>query len=455
MDDGTVGVAVPLLPRRWRSVKQLLFGVLVGEVLLAAVLRAGRVRAFVQGGRDWQAWLGLAGAGYLLIVIYVLARVASTCTRMLRELDRRDKALAAHAATSAEWLWETTPDLVVTYSSRQVEDLLGYSSFEVLGRDAHDFMTAPSAATSRDALAGGALTSGWRDEESDWVHMDGRVVRLRHSAAPILSTAGSLIGYRGSGGPASNSRRDAARLAAQRGRLHDVLDARALVMAFQPIIDARTRSLVGVEALARFADGRPPNIWFDEAGEVGLQRELEMVAVESALGVLGVLPPSASVSINASPELITDPRFASMLAASGAPLDRLVIEITEHVRIDQYDALEAALKALREGGMRVAVDDAGAGYASLAHVLRLRPDIIKLDRSLVADSPSDRARRTLIVAFTLLAGDIGALVTAEGVETSAELDTVIDLGVDQVQGYYVGRPSTAPEDWSRLAVPYP
>jgi PAS domain S-box-containing protein len=455
MDDGTRGAAVPLLPPRWRLVKGLLFGVLVGEVLLAAALRADRVRGFAHGERSWQAWLGLVGAAYLLVVIYVLARVAGTCTRMLRELDRRDKALAAHAATSAEWLWETTPDLVVTYSSRQVEELLGYSPVELVGRDAHDFMTGPSAATSREALARGALTQGWRDQESDWFHADGRVLRLRHSAAPMYSASGSLIGYRGSGGAASSARRDAARLAAQRVRLQDVLDTRALVMAYQPIIDARTRALVGVEALARFADGRPPNIWFDEAGEVGLRRELEIVAVESALGVLSALPPAASVSINASPEVITDAWFATMLATCGAPLDRLVLEITEHVRIDQYDVLEASLAALRAGGMRVAVDDAGAGYASLAHVLRLRPDIIKLDRSLVADAPSDRARRTLIMAFTLLAGDIGALVTAEGVETAAELETVIDLGVDHVQGYFVGRPSTVPEDWSRLAVPYP
>ena len=455
MDEVVLHRATPLLPPHWRLLKRLMLGVLVGEVLIAAVLCAGRVRALVRGGRDWQAWLGLGGAVYLLLVIYVLARVSATCTRMLRELDRRDAALAAHADTSAEWLWETTPELVVTYSSRQVADLLGYPSSALVGRDAHDFMTPSSAAASRAAMTRGALTGGWRDAESEWVHADGRVVRLRHSAAPIHSTTGSVIGYRGSGGPASSARRDAERLSAQRERLQEVLDTRALVMAFQPIFDARSRQLVGVEALARFADGRPPNIWFDEAGEVGLQRELEMVAVESALQVLGTMPPAATVSINASPEVITDPRFAAMLSAAGAPLDRLVLEITEHVRIEQYDALETALTSLRAAGMRVAVDDAGAGYASLSHVLRLRPDIIKLDRSLVADAPSDRARRTLIVAFTLLAGDIGALVTAEGVETSAELETVIDLGVDHVQGYFVGRPSTAPEDWSRLAVPYP
>ena len=120
-----------------------------------------------------------------------------------------------------------------------------------------------------------------------------------------------------------------------------------------------------------------------------------------------------------------------------------------------YGVLVNATVPLRKRGVRFAVDDTGAGFASFNHVLQLRPDIIKLDRSLVADAPSDRARRTLIVAFTLLANDIGALVTAEGVETSAELETVIDLGVDHVQGYFVGRPSAAPEDWSRLAVPYP
>ena len=444
-----------LLPPNWRPLKRLLLGVLVVDLAVAAALRGGRVRAFLEGDRSWDAWLGTAALLYLLLVVYVLARVMSHCTWMMNELARREDALAAHADTSAEWLWEATPELTLTYSSRQVAELLGYTPSDVLGRDAHEFMTSETARRSRKAVAAGALVDGWRDMETEWLHADGSVVRLRHSAAPLVDRAGRLLGYRGSSGPASRELRDARRLAAQRTKVRALLESADLTMAFQPILEARGHRLVAVEALARFPDGRAPHLWFDEAAEVGLRVDLELLAVRRAVAVLRSLPETASVSLNASPEVIADPRFARTLEGAEVPLDRVVVEVTEHVRVLQYDALEAALVPLRAQGVRLAVDDAGAGYASLSHVLRLRPDIIKLDRSLVCDVANDHARRTLIVAFTLLGLDIGASVTAEGVETAEELTAVTDLGVDHVQGYLLGRPSTVPEDWTRAFAPYP
>lgn len=444
-----------LLPARGRLLRALLFGVLAGDLAISAALRGDRVRAFLHGDRDWQGWLGVFGLLYLLLVGYVLARVLAHFSWIGGELARRETALAAHADTSSEWLWEATPELTLTYSSRRVAEFLGYAPADLVGRDAHDFMTPETAARSRAAVDSGALVNGWRDMETDWEDAAGRVVRLRHSAAPLLDRHGRLLGYRGSSGPATRERRDTLRLADQRTRIESALAGSGLSMAFQPIFEARGHALAGVEALARFADGRPPPIWFDEAAEVGLRVELELLAVRRGLAVLADLPPGVAVSVNASPEVVLAPEFAQTLTASGAPLSGVVLEVTEHVRILQYDAVQAALDPLRQRGLRLAVDDAGAGYASLAHVLRLRPDIIKLDRSLVAGVAADRARRTLIVAFTLLGNDIGATITAEGVETAEELEALTDLGVDHVQGYLLGSPAPMSAAWLAAFAPGP
>jgi EAL domain-containing protein (putative c-di-GMP-specific phosphodiesterase class I) len=146
-----------------------------------------------------------------------------------------------------------------------------------------------------------------------------------------------------------------------------------------------------------------------------------------------------------------DRTFASRLLDSGLPLDRLVIEITEHVAISDYNLQNEALKSLRDRGVRLAVDDTGAGYASLSHVLQLRPDIIKIDRSLIAGVATDPARRSLVTALVLLALDIGATVTGEGIEELAELDMLATLGVDHAQGYLLGRPTIDPAAWQQWA----
>jgi EAL domain-containing protein (putative c-di-GMP-specific phosphodiesterase class I) len=131
------------------------------------------------------------------------------------------------------------------------------------------------------------------------------------------------------------------------------------------------------------------------------------------------------------------------------PLSALVVEITEHTAIDAYADLRMELDRLRERGLRLAVDDAGAGYASLRHVLELRPDIVKIDRSLVHGLAGDRARRVAVTAFVSLAEDLGSTVIAEGVENPADYEAVRDLGVHGAQGYLLGRPSTHPHDLAR------
>jgi EAL domain-containing protein (putative c-di-GMP-specific phosphodiesterase class I) len=221
-----------------------------------------------------------------------------------------------------------------------------------------------------------------------------------------------------------------------------------LRIALQPIVDLETGAWVAVEALARFPDNRPPDQWFTEAHEAGIGIPLERLALERALQTLPFLPPGVSLSVNASPAMVLDRGLVELLDASGVARERVVAEITEHAAVSGYEEIRAALLPHRELGLKLAVDDTGAGYSSFAHVLRLRPDIIKLDRSLLADIDHDAARRAFVTAIVLMALELDATVTAEGVETAAELDTLRSLGVDTVQGYLLARPSTDPRVWA-------
>jgi EAL domain-containing protein (putative c-di-GMP-specific phosphodiesterase class I) len=234
---------------------------------------------------------------------------------------------------------------------------------------------------------------------------------------------------------------------AARQRVIDVLERGQLTIAMQPIIDLERDRWVGVEALVRFPDGRGPDLWFREAAEMGLGVELELLAVTSALARASELPPDIGVSINASPSLILDARLSTTLCQCGIALDRLTLEITEHAAVTEYDDITAALLVLRERGMRLAVDDTGGGYSSFSHVLQLRPDVIKLDRSMILDIATDPARRAFVTAVVLLALELDATITAEGVETRAQLETAAVLGIDHVQGALLARPDTSAVTW--------
>ena len=211
-------------------------------------------------------------------------------------------------------------------------------------------------------------------------------------------------------------------------------------MVFQPIVDIDSGRAIGFEALARVgpAPHRPSELWFTEAAAVGLGVELELSAVRLALGELAALPDDTYLAVNASPSTVASGLLEAELA--DAPAGRVVIEVTEHQAIEAYDRLEDALAELRRRGVRIAVDDAGAGYASFRHVLRLRPDLIKLDMTLTRDIDRDPARRALAGALISFARDTGSVIVAEGVETAAELHTLRLLGVTAAQGHHLGRP---------------
>ncbi|MCC2958252.1 EAL domain-containing protein [Massilia sp. IC2-477] len=224
-------------------------------------------------------------------------------------------------------------------------------------------------------------------------------------------------------------------------RLSEVIARRALAIAYQPIVALADGAILGYEALSRFpaAADKGPAQWFDDAHRVDKGSELELLAIELALGSLAQLPPSAYLSLNVSPRTILDGSLAMRLGA--APLDRLVLEVTEHAPVEEYAAIAASLDGLRRGGLRLAIDDAGSGYASFRHILQLRPDIIKLDQSLIRQVDLDPGRRALAAALTMFARDTGCDVVAEGVETDAELGVLRGLGIKAGQGYLFGRPA--------------
>lgn len=235
-------------------------------------------------------------------------------------------------------------------------------------------------------------------------------------------------------------------------RIKKALEPGALKMVFQPIFDLEDGSHAGFESLARFElePARSPQVWFEEAAEVGLLVELEVAAIRAALGHLDRIAANAYLSVNISPQTALSPTFRGAL--QGIDVSRTMIEVTEHAPIEDYVTLEQALADLRRKGMRLAIDDAGAGYSGLQHILRLNPDVIKLDLSLTRGIDGDPRRRALAAALIAFATEIDAVIVAEGIETSAELDALRALGVSCGQGYHLSRPGDLPsEDQEELS----
>jgi EAL domain-containing protein (putative c-di-GMP-specific phosphodiesterase class I) len=223
-------------------------------------------------------------------------------------------------------------------------------------------------------------------------------------------------------------------------RIQKVLDRDELSIVVQPIIRIADHRLLGFECLSRFAgpEDWTPDIWFKMAASVGLGVELEMRAIQKGLVLLDQFPRDLYLTFNVSPDTVTSGALAQAIARKHAK--RVVVEITEHASVDDYDALCSALNELRVNGIRLAVDDAGAGYASLRHILALQPDIIKLDISLTHNIQDDLARNALAAALVHFGRETKSQILAEGVETAVELEALRKLGVGTAQGYFLGRP---------------
>lgn len=231
---------------------------------------------------------------------------------------------------------------------------------------------------------------------------------------------------------------EAARAEEVERRLGPVIAAGGPTVVLQPIVDLVTGRRVGAEALSRFPVewGRTPDVVFAEAHDVGLGEQLELLALERAAAHLDAV--GGYVAMNVSPATLLGAPCQELFAR--LPAHRVLIELSEHDAVEDYDALRAALAPLRAAGARLAIDDAGAGFSSLRHIVVTGPDVIKLDRSIVDGIAGDPVLRTLVGALVDFAHGSSATVVAEGVETADDALALGALAVDLGQGWYFGRP---------------
>ncbi len=352
-------------------------------------------------------------------------------------------------ATSREWLWTLDDRGIFRYSSPACIELFGYLPSELVGQ--HFSIVAP-VEDLPDAirfLIERPTVPGRAKGLVRCRHRDGRTVWIDSSAWNRPPAGGQVPGLEGTSRRVPSETTKEASATRSRSQIRKMIDCHRLMTAFQPIHDATAGHLVGAEALTRIVseDGTGPEFWFAEAAAVGLSEDFEIAALETALEAAKKLPPGIYVALNVSPATCLDDRLPKVLEKAGLPLERIVLELTERLAVESYGPLISALEPLRCRGLRIAIDDAGSGFASMRHVLRLRPDIIKLDRSLIAGIHDDDGRRALGYAMTEFARRIGATIVAEGIETHAELAAVAEIGMTSAQGYLLGRPTIDEAEW--------
>jgi EAL domain-containing protein (putative c-di-GMP-specific phosphodiesterase class I) len=226
-----------------------------------------------------------------------------------------------------------------------------------------------------------------------------------------------------------------------RARIQETLEQAAFSFLHQPVVDLSSGETIAVEALARFSGPphRTPDVWFAEAHEVGLGVELELAAVEKALATQKQLPGSICLAVNCGPTTVCCPEMVELLSTVDG--ERVIVELTEHVEVTDYPCLIRSLTDIRSTGARLAIDDTGAGISSLAHILKLAPEIIKLDRALTTQIDRDPARRALASSLVTFATEIGATIIAEGIENANEFAVLRELGIALGQGYFLARPA--------------
>lgn len=368
-----------------------------------------------------------------------------------RSASQSTEPLPAVLSTSREWWWAVDADWRYTFSSPTSATLLGYEPAELIGRHcelvvdkdrltaAQELITDPAR---EGAFSGLVLPCRHRDGSSVWVEVSGR---------PRYDQNGKMAGFEGTSQPLGVETARVLGAEHIRSRTEHVLANQSFTIAFQPIYSLSSWRVVGAEALARFP-GHPdiaPDMWFSEAASVGLGAELELAVIEAALTAAAGLPEDIYVSLNLSPESCLDPRLAGLLGMPQTAARSIVLELTERTAVADYCSLQAALSPLRRSGVRVAVDDAGAGYSSMRHILQLAPDHIKLDRAIIAGIDADPGQCAFGAAMVGFAAQVGSTVVAEGIETEAELAAAASLGMAEGQGYLLGRPSTRPSDWAQ------
>ncbi|MHC6595091.1 sensor domain-containing phosphodiesterase [Arthrobacter sp. C152] len=394
---------------------------------------------------------GLA-VGMLVVAGYV---AWALLRRQRHEFPRAEEAsglLDAVLATSREWLWTIGPEGTFTFSGPMSQEIIGYTPSELVGQHYSQVIEPGDLAEAvRNRAKREGPDASWSGLVATCRHRDGSRILVDVSGRPVLDGQGRVCGFEGTtralGVPTPYD------VAAEETRagVEAMLTSRTLLTAFQPIRALDTGRVIGAEALTRFLSasdrGISPEAWFAGAASVGLGEDLEVLALEAALSAAAYLPEDLYVALNLSPKTCLSDRASALLRNSSIPPQRIVLELTEHHEVDDYGPLERALDPLRRAGMRIAIDDAGAGFASMRHIVELKPDSIKLDRQVITGINADAGLRALGAAMVRFAGDIGALLIAEGIETEAELDALRTLGMDAGQGYLLGRPTVATEEW--------
>jgi PAS domain S-box-containing protein len=386
--------------------------------------------------------------------VLLLPVVLQAAWRLIRQ-QRRDQIEASNTgslmntvlSTTRGWLWAVGANGRFTFSSPASRELLGYEPSELVGRpcsliiDLADLKTArkPDAGAGREGLLLSAR------------HRGGRRLSVEVVGRRRFDREGRGSGFAGIARPLDVSTAESPADQEVRARLDRLFATRTLITAFQPICHLGTGEIVGAEALTRFVSSpfRSPDQWFDEADSIGRGVELEFLALETAMLAAADLPAHIYVAVNLSPSACLDPRLSDIVRNSGLKPGRIVVELTERSAVGDYARLAAALAPLRSAGLRIAIDDVGAGFSSMRHILRLSPDLIKLDRTIVAGIDNDPKQRALCAAMVSFSSQIGAGLVVEGIETHAELTAVADMGVNTGQGYLLGRPSVLSADWSQ------
>jgi EAL domain-containing protein (putative c-di-GMP-specific phosphodiesterase class I)/AmiR/NasT family two-component response regulator len=362
---------------------------------------------------------------------------------LLRELLKRQGLERVYIETNARAverrLADVRPDLVLL--DLHMPYLDGFDLLECIQRYAGGnylpvlVLTADNTVQARNR----ALGLGAQDFLIKPLDMVETCLRI----ANLLQTRRLYSTLREANAPASPSVRDES-FDERLERIEWALHERAITTYVQPVVDIATLTTVGREALSRFPTSSfvgGPDRWFSDAFTVGRGVDLEWLAVEKAIECFDTQEDDAFLAVNMSPATIMHIEQNDLCRPDLC--SRVVVELTEHVPVENYTALERALAPMREHGLRLAADDVGAGYAGFRHLLRLRPDIIKLDMSLVTDIHLNHGQRALAQALLSFASDVGAKVIAEGVETADELNALRELGVEWAQGYHLGRPLPA------------
>jgi EAL domain-containing protein (putative c-di-GMP-specific phosphodiesterase class I) len=230
------------------------------------------------------------------------------------------------------------------------------------------------------------------------------------------------------------------------GLVREILDDRRFHVVFQPIHSLDDGRTIAAEALARFdvTPHRPPHVWFQHAAAVGLGADLELAVIAAAFDEAAKIPNDIAISVNVSPETLGDERLRDLFDRH--PEKQVVLEITEHAIVEDYESVTRSLARLRSPQVRVAVDDTGAGISSLRHIVQLQPDVIKLDHSLAQNVLADPIRQALASSLVHFAHRIDALLIAEGIETAADLAGWQDLGAHAIQGDLFSPPRSLPID---------